>query len=117
MTPTRQVVLALTASGILFATANGLQYANDEAGRRIANPLPRLGGWEMLIAWGALTTFLVLASELPSTGDLAVAFAFLILLTMLFTYGVSAFQNLVALMGDREKQTGGGGGGSKTEIR
>lgn len=117
MTPTRQVVLGLTISGILFGAANGLQYVNDEAGRRIANPLPSLGGWEMLIAWGSLFITFVILSEMPPTQQLAVAFVWLITLTMVFTYGIAAFENLRLMIGDSGNDRGGGGGGSRIEVR
>lgn len=94
MSPIRQVILALTISGLVYGAANGLGYVNDQNGRRIENPLPKLGGYEMVVAWSVIVLTLTVMAEIPSTGDLAVSFAWLVLLAMLFSYGIEAGQNL-----------------------
>lgn len=95
----RHVVLAMTGALVIYGSAYGLQYANDQDGRRIENPLPKLGGWETLIGWGFMFVFLIFLADLGAPGDLAVAFAYLFLVAILFTYGIEAFANLRELMG------------------
>lgn len=108
MTPQRQVVLGMTIAGLIFVSAYGLQYANESGGgRRLANPLPKLGGVEMFMAWGILFVFLIVMAEIPNTGQLAAAFVWLIVLAVLFTYGVAAFQNLLVIMGQAGGKTSG----------
>lgn len=99
MNPMRSVILALTVSGIVFAAANGLEYVNDQNGKRIANPLPKLGGWEMVVAWSVVILTLSVMAEIPATGELAVSFAWLVMLAMILSYGLEAAQNLMLMMG------------------
>lgn len=98
MSPIRQVILALTISGLVYGAANGLGYVNDQNGRRIENPLPKLGGYEMVLAWSVIVLTLTVLAEVPATGELAVSFAWLVLLAMLFSYGIEAGQNLQLMM-------------------
>ena len=92
----------MTISAVVFISALGLSYMADEAGvKRVANPLPKLGGVETFIAWGVMLTFLVVLADIESTGPLAVSFAWLFLLAVMFTYGQAAAQNLLALMGEQ----------------
>lgn len=48
-------------------------------------------------AFVIVTMFLVIASDYESTGQLAVAFAYLILLSALFSAGPKAFDRLTAV--------------------
>lgn len=106
MNPRRTVVLGLTIALAVYGSAVGLRYVNEErGGKRIANPLPQLGGVELLIAWGVIFTFLTIMADIPATGELAASFTWLIVLAMLFTYGVEAFSNLAVMIG---------GGGSES---
>jgi len=119
VTRNRDVVLAYTIALALFGTAHGLQFVNEEQGKRLANPLPRLGGWNSLIGWSALFLFLIIMSEIPATSQLGSSFAWLILLTVFFVYGTAAFQNLIALMGQGAgtPEPGGTTPGSDPEFR
>lgn len=99
MAPKRVVFMCLLFGGMMYVAAYGLEFANADKGRRVANPLPKLGGIEAGIGWSILALVLYGAAEVPVTSELAQAFALLILLTMFFTYGVEAFQNLLIGMG------------------
>lgn len=100
----------MTIAGVVFVSAYGLQAANkDKPG--FVNPLPQLGGAEMFVAWGVLFLFLIIMAEIPATGDLASAFTWLIVLTVLFAYGPAAFSNLLVMMGQAGKRGGNMGKG------
>lgn len=103
----RQVTLAMLIAGLVYGAAYGLEYAVDQRTDRqsIANPLPKLGGWETLIAWGTVYLMLVIMADIPASGQLAVAFAWMFVLAILFSYGIEAFSNLLEL------QNGGTEGG------
>lgn len=95
----RHVVLAMTAAGVVYGSAVGLQMANDSRdGRHVENPLPKLGGWEAIAAWSFMFVFLVFLADVGPTGDLAKSFAYLFLLAIVFTYGIEAFANIQELM-------------------
>lgn len=116
----RQVTLAMMVAGIVYGAAAGLEYVVDQdSGReRIANPLPKLGGWQALIGWGTMFVMLTIMADIGPTGPLAVAFAWLFVVVILFTYGIEAFENLQILMGaPTVSDAGGGGGSSKTLIQ
>lgn len=51
-----------------------------------------------LIAWGVLVAMLSLASDIDATSDIAVAFAFLILVAALLSSGTDAIKNLDTLI-------------------
>lgn len=112
-TPARSVILAMTLSALTFITAHGLAYVTDEAGiKRVDNPFPQLGGIETFIAWGFILTVLIVLADIPATGELGAAFAWLFFLAVLFSYGGAAFANLLAMMGVQSGQpatTAGGG--------
>lgn len=113
----RDVVLAYTIALAVFGIAHGLQFVNEGQGKRIANPLPKLGGWNSLIGWSALFLFLIILAEIPATSQLGPAFAWLILLTIMFVYGTAAFTNLLALMGQSTPETGGTVPGSDPDFQ
>jgi hypothetical protein len=96
----------MTAAGVVYGAAIGLETAsNSRDGQHIENPLPKLGGWESLAAWGFMFVFLIFLADLGSTGELAKSFAYLFLLAIMFTYGIEAFENLQAMM--NQSATGG----------
>lgn len=101
MSDRQSVILAMLTAGAVFVAAYGLEYAADQQGKRLANPLGdnRLGGVEIAVAWAVMATFLIILADIPATGALSAAFAWLIFLAILFVYGSSAAQNLIGLMG------------------
>jgi len=93
----------MSASFAVFMAAHGLAYVADENGvKRFDNPFDaRLGGIEQFVAWGVLfVTLVVLADFGGGLGELSAQFSYLILIAMLFSYGIGAFGNLQALMGE-----------------
>lgn len=98
----RQVTLAMIVAGIIYGAAAGLAYAVDQDDGRetIANPLPKLGGWQALIGWGTMFVMLIVLADMGAPGPLASSFAWLFVVAILFTYGIEAFQNLQILMGE-----------------
>lgn len=94
----RQVTLAMIVAGLIYGSAAGLEYINDSRdAKRIANPLPKLGGWEALIGWSVIFVMLTIMADIPKTGKLAIAFAWLFVFSILFSYGIEAFTNLQVL--------------------
>jgi hypothetical protein len=55
---------------------------------------------QRFMAWGVVAFSLIVLAEVPSTSQLAVAFAYLILVSVLLTVGPSAFANIQAMFGD-----------------
>lgn len=108
----RQVVYALSLALVTVLGARGLQYANEQNGKRIANPVPNFGGIETFLAWGVILVFLIALADMPQTGALGASFAWLILLAIVFVYGVGAAENLQMLMG-QSKASGPTGGAAK----
>jgi hypothetical protein len=93
----------MSASFAVFLAAHGLAYVADENGvKQFDNPFDdRLGGIEQFVAWGVVfVTLIVLADFGGGMGELAANFSWLLLLAMLFSYGIGAFGNLQALMGE-----------------
>lgn len=117
MAPKRAVLLTLIFGGMLYVSAYGLEYTNEQNGKRIANPLPKLGGIEVAVGWAFLALILYGMAEIPPTAELAQAFALLILLSLLFTYGVEAFTNLLVLMGYEEGESIDNGGETSRSTR
>lgn len=97
----RQVTLAMIVAGIIYGAAAGLEYVvdQDDGRERIANPLPKLGGWQALIAWGFMFVSLTVMADMGKPGRMAIAFAWLFTVAILFTYGIESFENLQILMG------------------
>lgn len=95
----RQVILAMSLSASLVIAARGLQYVNEQNGKRLGNPLPSLGGIESFLAWGVILVVLVALSDIEATGALGASFAWLIFLSVLFVYGEPAFDNLRVMIG------------------
>jgi hypothetical protein len=52
----------------------------------------------MVIGWLIVAGFLLVMADIPATADLAVAFAYLILITAFLTGGFDAMQNLASLL-------------------
>ena len=52
----------------------------------------------MVIGWLIVGGFLIIAADIPLTSDLAVAFAYLMLIAALLTGGEDAFNNLTGLL-------------------
>lgn len=98
-TYTRSVIFAMSLSLATVLSARGLQYVNEANGKRIANPLPELGGAESFFAWGVILVALVALADAEPTGALGASFAWLIFLAVLYTYGISALDNLRVMMG------------------
>lgn len=49
---------------------------------------------QAVFGWAVLFVMLIVASDVPGLGDLAAAFAWLLLLSILIIYGPAAFNNL-----------------------
>lgn len=95
---TRQVILSMSLGMGIVLAARGLEYVNESNGRRIANPLPNLGGVESFLAWGVILVFLVALADFDSTGALGASFGWLIFFAVMYAYGVGAFENLRLMM-------------------
>jgi len=63
---------------------------------------------QRLAAWGVLAFTLIVLAEFPTTSELAVAFGYLILVSVLLTAGPAAFANLSRMTGGSSDTTGGG---------
>lgn len=64
-------------------------------------PVPATGEQIMqaVFGWMVLFVLLIVVSDVPGLGDLAAAFAWLLLLSILIIYGPAAFSNLTRLAG------------------
>lgn len=105
MNPTRQVILALFVSGIVFVAAGGQAYTRagkigsllqgnaTTTGTGITPPV----SVRLVFGWATLALFLIVGSELPGMGDLAAAFGWLIFLGILFAEGPAAFANITSI--------------------
>jgi hypothetical protein len=71
-------------------------------------------GAQNLVAWALLAVMLSVASDMESTSDLAVAFAFLILIATLMVSGLDAIRiiNTAIASGKKAKPTNVGAGGA-----
>ena len=54
---------------------------------------------QSLFAWGVIAVTLSIFADIPSTSDLAVAFAYLVLLAVLFNSGAKVFDGITAALG------------------
>lgn len=115
MNPTRQVILSLFASGMIFVAAGDQAVARaGKVGTLLAGSTPTTGvgthppvNARMIFGWATLALFLVVGSELPGLGDLAAAFGWLIFLAIFLTEGGAAFDNLSGIL--NVPNTGGSG--------
>lgn len=55
---------------------------------------------QRFMAWSVVAFSLIVLAEVPSTAQLSVAFAYLILISVLLTVGPAAFANIQAMFGD-----------------
>jgi hypothetical protein len=56
----------------------------------------------MVIGWLVVGGFLIVLADLPATSELAVAFAYLMLIAAFLTGGQAAFDNITQLVSQRE---------------
>jgi hypothetical protein len=91
----RQVLLALTVGLLVFLAAGG----------KIEKVIAKARGEEppaddkqftaaTIFAWGALFVGLMVLADFPTTGSLAVAFAYLIAFSIFIEFGPEAFNNV-----------------------
>lgn len=104
----RQVIFSLSLSLAVVLAARGLQYVNESKGRRLANPLPELGGIESFMAWAVILVFLIAMAEMDQTGPLGASFGWLIFVAVLFAFGQGAFDNLRVLIAQDATAANGG---------
>lgn len=116
MNGSRGVVYALLVAFGVFVLSGA------EGSRRLSNGIAKVTGGttkaatagesgitaQTLVGWAMLFIILIALADIEATGDLASAFAYLLLLTILLAFGPDAFDNLTRLLGQQD--TGGGGG-------
>jgi hypothetical protein len=56
-----------------------------------------------VLGWIVLAGFLIIASDFPATSELALAFAYLILISVLLVAGPDAFNNITTMLQTKEK--------------
>lgn len=102
MNTTRQVTVITFLSFTMFTIGNGYKTGKFS--------LPEA---QQLAAWGLLYIILLTLTDIPATGEIAQAFAWLILLTILLTYGVDAFEKFNDWVSSQSNDTGATGGRGK----
>jgi hypothetical protein len=98
--PRQQVVLATLLSFTVFVSA-GPRALNRVQGKVSGTSDKSDSGWTAKNAFGfaVLFTFLIIGADVPATADLSIAFAWLILLSVLMLFGPVAFKNLSGIFG------------------
>lgn len=77
---------------------------------RQADPNEPTFGPQVLAGWAVLFVIFIALADLDATAELATAFAFLLLLSIVLAFGPDMFNNLAAALGFESSPTGGGGG-------
>jgi len=102
--------------GVVYAmlVAFGIfMIAGDQGSRRLANGIARATGQptseptpnegrlspQNLFGWAVLFVILIALADIDSTAELASAFAFLIMVTVLLAFGPDAFNNITRMLG------------------
>lgn len=94
----RQVLLAMTVAFLVFVAAGGKVekvIAKARGEKEPASDKAFTAG--TIFAWGFLLIALMVMADLNATSDLAVAFSYLILLSVMLQFGPEAFTNIQKL--------------------
>lgn len=106
MNATQTVVYTQLLAFILFALGgpegtnrvqNGIRRLKGEAPTaRPSKSDPKLGV-TTATGWAIMFLFLVVGADIPATSDIAIGFAWLILLVVALLYGADAFRNITRI--------------------
>lgn len=90
--PARQILILQSLSFLVYVVGS----STNKVGGETTLPAP-----QQLAGWALLTFILFAMSDLTSTAEVAVAFAWLIFISVLLLYGVDLFDRLSDMVGGK----------------